>query len=224
MNKLAFAAAAACVLLLGGSASAAVIADFQLNGDFTNSAGSAVMTSNGGTLGATGLTFGANEGPTITGLGTLSSYTLETQFSFENVDGYRRIADFSNRALDDGLYVLDGDIDFYNQAFGPGGVISAGELVTVKLTRSSSGFVRGYINGVSQFAFNDTSGLAVINDQLNLFLDDFAFPDEASAGFVNYATISTFAVPEPATWALMVLGFGGLGAALRSRRHLVLGA
>jgi hypothetical protein len=27
------------------------------------------------------------------------------------------------------------------------------------------------------------------------------------------------AVPEPATWALMVLGFGGLGATLRSRRR-----
>ena len=28
------------------------------------------------------------------------------------------------------------------------------------------------------------------------------------------------AVPEPASWALMVIGFGGLGAALRSRRRL----
>lgn len=27
-----------------------------------------------------------------------------------------------------------------------------------------------------------------------------------------------FAVPEPATWALMLIGFGGLGAALRRRR------
>lgn len=28
-------------------------------------------------------------------------------------------------------------------------------------------------------------------------------------------------VPEPASWALMILGFGGVGAALRSRRRLV---
>jgi hypothetical protein len=32
---------------------------------------------------------------------------------------------------------------------------------------------------------------------------------------------TTMVVPEPATWALLILGFGGVGAALRSRRgHL----
>jgi hypothetical protein len=28
-------------------------------------------------------------------------------------------------------------------------------------------------------------------------------------------------VPEPATWAMMLIGFGGLGAVLRRRRSLV---
>lgn len=45
--------------------------------------------------------------------------------------------------------------------------------------------------------------------------------------FSNVATTSSVftrtvfaAVPEPATWAMMLVGFGGLGAAMRSRRKL----
>jgi len=36
-------------------------------------------------------------------------------------------------------------------------------------------------------------------------------------GFAQQAQI-TGGVPEPATWAMMLIGFGGLGAAMRSRR------
>ena len=35
----------------------------------------------------------------------------------------------------------------------------------------------------------------------------------------SLATISIAAVPEPGTWALMIMGFGGAGAMLRSRRR-----
>jgi len=38
----------------------------------------------------------------------------------------------------------------------------------------------------------------------------------------NFGGAAVAGVPEPAAWALMLLGFGGLGAALRSRRRLAL--
>jgi hypothetical protein len=40
------------------------------------------------------------------------------------------------------------------------------------------------------------------------------------AGFFDYSTVISHAVPEPATWALMISGFGLAGAALRRRRKL----
>jgi len=36
--------------------------------------------------------------------------------------------------------------------------------------------------------------------------------------FDNFSVTGSAAVPEPGTWALMILGFGGAGAALRRRR------
>jgi PEP-CTERM motif len=34
-------------------------------------------------------------------------------------------------------------------------------------------------------------------------------------------SLSTTAVPEPATWAMMIMGFGGLGAMMRRRRAVI---
>jgi hypothetical protein len=42
--------------------------------------------------------------------------------------------------------------------------------------------------------------------------------NDALGGYLDNIRLETAAVPEPAAWALMLLGFGGLGAMLRSRR------
>ncbi|MHA6724267.1 PEPxxWA-CTERM sorting domain-containing protein [Sphingomonas sp. RS2018] len=39
----------------------------------------------------------------------------------------------------------------------------------------------------------------------------------ARTGLVTIATVTTSAVPEPATWGMMMLGFGGIGFAMRRR-------
>ena len=50
--------------------------------------------------------------------------------------------------------------------------------------------------------------------------DDFAFTREARQGRVVLASAGAGAVPEPATWAMLVLGFGAAGGAMRARRKL----
>jgi len=43
----------------------------------------------------------------------------------------------------------------------------------------------------------------------------------SSAGQIRLGGVASF-VPEPASWALMIVGFGGMGAALRARRRRAL--
>ncbi|MEW5687593.1 MAG: PEPxxWA-CTERM sorting domain-containing protein [Pseudomonadota bacterium] len=75
------------------------------------------------------------------------------------------------------------------------------------------------VGSAGQFGLNDTarfyaSGFGGLVDEVRLtgsagnwVLDDLTY----STGVTG--------VPEPATWALMILGFGSAGAALRSRRR-----
>lgn len=221
MNRTIFATVAAVMLLTASQASAASTI-FTLDNTLANSGTSgATLTNNGATLGASGLDFGLNEGPTITGLGILTEYSLETRFRFDDVSGYRKIADFSDLQLDSGFYVLSSGLVFYNIAFPNQTNFNANTLYTVGLTRDAAGIVRGFLDGAEQFSYDDSAlQIAVINDTLHLFRDDSQVFNELSAGYVDYVTIngSIGAVPEPATWALMIGGFGLAGAALRRRR------
>lgn len=65
-------------------------------------------------------------------------------------------------------------------------------------------------NGDAAFALGDT-------------FTSIAFSDGQIIGSgISFATPAAAAVPEPATWALMILGFGSMGIALRRRRAPVL--
>lgn len=68
----------------------------------------------------------------------------------------------------------------------------------VTLSASASGTAYAVFGGVG------------FNNESNVYGDNFTFDGGA--------------VPEPAAWALMLVGFGGLGAALRSRRRTALSA
>lgn len=67
-------------------------------------------------------------------------------------------------------------------------------------------------------------GVNVVEDRFSAD-GAFSFPAQ-SAGFVGGSWLGAnlelaFAIPEPASWALMLLGFGAMGATLRRSRHAV---
>lgn len=123
--------------------------------------------------------------------GTIANdaYTIVVLFKFADVSNFRRILDFKNGTSDTGLYVLNGNLIFYNvAATGSGAPIAANTYVQVVLTRNATGTVTGYVNGAQQFSFNDSTSNAVIdsNNALRFFKDNISggATGEESAGSV----------------------------------------
>ena len=99
-----------------------------------------------------------------------------------------------------------------------------------------SGSVSAMIDGdVVTQAFLSNSGLSHENMAYSLYsffftadsemttLSFMSGPDEGPYGPV-LDLVSVAAVPEPATWAMMLIGFGGIGFAMRRRRRRGLAA
>ena len=188
--------------------------NYELNGTFNDALGGPSLVPQGGTLNATNYSFGADEGLTLSNAIVPDDYSIETIFSFENVDGYRRIIEFKDRGADTGLYVLSSTLNFYPVQNGPDGVFSPNVDADVVLTRDgASGLVVGYVNGVEQFSFTDTDNLAVFSESGNIihfFIDDIGVGGEASAGVVDRIRIYSGALSATEVAALA-------GKAVRNR-------
>lgn len=75
-------------------------------------------------------------------------------------------------------------------------------------TYSTSAFVSGLSIGVGSGAGSGFSAN----------VDNLAFTTTTGTSRFNFATAA--AVPEPGTWAMMLLGFGGIGATMRRQRRV----
>ena len=73
-----------------------------------------------------------------------------------------------------GLYVNNSFLRFYDEATSPVASFAENVFAQVVLTRDFFGNVVGYVNGVQEIAFTDSSDLAVISDDdfLIFFRDD----------------------------------------------------
>jgi hypothetical protein len=234
--KCKFVLLSAAALFFAPAAHAAnPIDDFELNGSTANSAGGgATLSYNSSlaTLGTAGITFAANGGPTVSGLPSLSAWTIDTVFSFDALGGYHKIVDFSGLVSDSGVYTLGSSLNLY--PLGGDGTIDFinGTLARLTVSRTAGGALTGWVNGTQVFTTTDPSGMFDISSALglNFFQDDAATNhNEAGSGFVDYLRIYDTAlspadasgsgvssgVPEPATWAMLLFGFGLIGGVMR---------
>lgn len=120
-----------------------------------------------------------------TGIVSNEAYTIDMLFKFAEVTGYRRVLDFKNGTSDNGIYVLNGKIRFHGGGGTTGSTnIAANTYNQLTVSRTVSGVVTLYINGLQELTFNDTTSEGVINpsNALRFFKDDGT--GESSGGSV----------------------------------------
>lgn len=162
-----------------------LVRDYRFKRNLKDSRHGPSLVSLGGTVGKGIYTFEVNQGLQLDNAGVLDHYAIEITFRFDSVDGYRKILDFKDRALDTGFYVYDGQLNFYD--FATGGAVEAGTLYRVRIERDrATGLVRGFVNDEAVFEFTDSANDAVFQDGKALFfVDDTPTESEASAGAVK---------------------------------------
>ncbi|KQU53213.1 hypothetical protein ASG67_10410 [Sphingomonas sp. Leaf339] len=201
-----FIVAALTATMLAGSANAApIIGSFSLASFSGNYVSGTAST-------ATGLDFGDAFGGTGNGYGTNGSALVgNAQGSFAGLNGV--LASVSDIALGAGIanpYVTNPFISF-------GGASNiAFAFANASLTRSPLGTsitITGtgtFTNGVAADATSGTFSLATssVNGTAN----------SVSFTFTSNAVATASAVPETSTWAMMTLGFGAMGFAMRRKK------
>jgi hypothetical protein len=189
MKRAMIAALAAGLAMAGGAQAATVIVDAQAN------------SSTGGT--------GADTGLNLT-LGQLFQVLVDpndlwnagTPPRWSNADG-----------LTHNIYATGTDDSG----------AAAGTLIGINYgVRTVAGFSAPYgalvgeIGGVFHLIGTNFSGAAWNTGDLNLYYWDSNSADNTQ--YITAEVSSSTGVPEPATWAFMIVGFGLLGGALRAKR------
>jgi choice-of-anchor C domain-containing protein len=202
----AFLVSAAFVGALLGAASQASAASVITDGDFTSpSGGGSYVTYNGGTMGpwdvsgSVDLIGGYWQAPTAGG----GSVDLDGNSpggvaqTFSAAPGDYELTFFLSGNPDGGDGVKTVDVS----------VGGADKVFTFTNTGATNRSDMGYVEETLKFFNSGTSTLS------------FTSKDVGTPYGPVIGGVSVSAVPEPAVWAMMLVGFGGLGVSLRSSRR-----
>jgi hypothetical protein len=207
MKKILFAAAlAASALTAAAPAAAAIVYDFAPGGS-SASAGFTVINTFDTAAGIVGSNFLIKVPPADSdGAPPANSIPSGTPYLSVLGDGWATI----NFAAPVSAFQFDwGSIDSYNRLY----IVSSvgNRIVTPGINFPTLANGNQYLPGTNGlFTARGTAGetfssITFISDANSFEVDNLAIPG----------------VPEPTTWGLMILGFGGIGAMLRRRRQAV---
>jgi hypothetical protein len=220
MKTLVSAAIAAALLMAAAPAGAAINGGFEAPGATT----SATFSGAGGFLVNVAPNWNAyNNSAATTTVGEVSTATNPDPFA---PAGFKMFSVTSN-GTNDGLYQLPGSFGFLSADF----FVLSGSAQLVAATS-----IGGYLSTVATTANNTWQHLTLNTNagagEITLYtfgagtfyVDNVvsgAYQPDAGASSV---TSWSGGVPEPASWALMIVGFASAGAMLRYRRRAALAA
>lgn len=173
-----------------------------------NPASAAVVGEAGVTLGSTPTTFTLSDASFLfsydagAAAGFNAPYSVQTTGTGETSAVFGQPSPFDQRGI-----TIDGNL-FPSYAAFPSSTI-------IPYSQVAEDLALRYMVGTDSFY-----GYARLNGNGTL---DFAFENAANTAITAGATITAplaAAVPEPATWAMMLLGFGAIGVGMRRRARL----
>ncbi len=130
-----------------------------------------------------GLQFNNQEGYNLLS----GSYTVEVYFRLDELESWKRVLDFKNRKSDNGCYIYEGRLNFFNFATGEKAPVKPKEYIHYVFSRDvETHLIKMYVDGESKVEFIDPGDEAVLGQEqvLNFFQDDLVAKNEASPGAV----------------------------------------
>jgi len=174
-----------------------------------------------------------------TELAGAGNYYLGQSFTVEGTGSFTNVAVSFYTGYGASIPYADGQLFLYSSAYtGKFSQLGSGTGFLGSAVGSGSAYNFGPVlalnGGMQYFAYMNTKNPSAQYTGGNPYAGGETFQADSSSGFNFYAIPSVdlrfgvsgsssavAAVPEPASWAMLLLGFGAIGGAMRTRRQTV---